>query len=324
MIHNSGRAWQFWQSVDELTTVGVMRAASRSLTERWTDRLFEPIDGSSLAAFRVMFGFIMLVEVWRFWTHGWIERYYIHSNFMFKYYGFGWVEPWAGDGMYWHFALLAVLAVMIMVGLLYRLATIVFFFAFSYVFLLEQARYLNHFYLVILIAFLLMLVPAHRKCSVDALLWPKLRSDWVPNWSLWLLRAQVEVLLIFAGLVKINADWLRLEPLGMWLSRLDDWPILGPLMNADWVVASAAYGVILLHVIGAPLLLLKRTRIPVMILYFGFHLANHAMFQIGIFPWLTMAATLVFLDPGWPQQLLRWLQKIFQGAALMRSEVANG
>ena len=33
---------------------------------------------------------------------------------------------------------------------------------------------------------------------------------------------------IYAGLVKINPDWLRLEPLGMWLSRQDDWPRAGP------------------------------------------------------------------------------------------------
>ena len=99
-----------------------------------------------------MFGLIMLVECWRFWSNGWIERHYIAPEFFFKYYGFEWVEPWPGDGMYWHFAALALLSLLIRLGVLYRLATVLFFFAFSYVFLLDQARYLNHFYLVVLIA----------------------------------------------------------------------------------------------------------------------------------------------------------------------------
>src|SRR5688572_25723229 len=59
----------------------------------------------------------------------------------FTYYGFGWVKPWAGDGMYWHFALLRVLAVCITLGLAYRIVMPLFFLGFTYVFLLEQARY---------------------------------------------------------------------------------------------------------------------------------------------------------------------------------------
>jgi translation elongation factor EF-G len=63
--------------------------------------------------------------------------------------------------------------------------------------------------------------------------------------------------------------WLRLEPLGMWLAYHEDWPLLGPLLEQDWVVAVAAYGSIAIHIIGAPLLLIRRTRGPVMVLYFA-------------------------------------------------------
>src|ERR1044071_2485971 len=167
-----------------------------------------------------MFGAIMLIECWRFWANGWIARHYIDPEFFFKYYGFGWGEPWPGSGMYWHFAALAVLALLIMLGLLYRLATALFFLAFSYVFLLDQARYLNHFYLVILVAFLLMVVPAQG--------WGR-RT--VPAWPVWLFRLQFEVMYIFAGIVKVNADWLRLEPLGMWVAPGDDLPPLGGLFH---------------------------------------------------------------------------------------------
>jgi len=283
-----------------------------SLRQRFVDPLFEEVDASSLAFFRVAFGLIMLVECWRFWSKGWIERYYMRPDFFFKYYGFEWVEPWPDSGMVWHFALLALLSLLITLGFLYRFAAIAFFFAFSYVFLLDQARYLNHFYLVMLIAVNMMLVPANRFFAVDASLWPRLRSATVPAWSVWLFRLQFEVMYIYAGIVKINPDWLRLEPMGMWLSRRDDMPLVGELFNQDWVVALAAYGSIALHIVGAPLLLVRRARGWVMAIYFAFHLANHFLFRIGIFPWVAMAGTLLFLEPDWPRRALR---RVRQGAA---------
>ncbi len=296
-------------------------AKALSAAWRWADDLFEPVDAISLVFLRVSFGVIMLVEVWRFWDNGWIGSYYVGPDFLFKYYGFEWVHPWPGAGIYWHFVLLAVLALMITVGVFYRLASVLFLFAFSYVFLLDQALYLNHFYLVILVALLMVLVPASRDYSVDALLpFGSHRGDRsVPSWSIWLFRLQFEVVYIYAGVVKINPDWLRLEPLGMWLARRHDFPFIGHLFTEDWGVAIAAYGVIALHIIGAPLLLFRRTRLYVTAVYFAFHLMNHFMFQIGIFPWLTMAGTMMFFDPDWPRQLWRWLKRLAgRGAQLTR------
>ena len=134
----------------------------------------------------------------------------------------------------------------------------------------------------------------------------------------------MEVMLIYAGLVKVNPDWLRLEPLGMWLARRADAPLIGPLLEQDWVVAVAAYGVIAVHLIGAPLLLFRRTRGPTIVVYFAFHLANHFMFNIGIFPWLTMAATLIFLDPDWPRQALRSAARFAGRREPRRAESPDG
>jgi hypothetical protein len=69
--------------------------SSRTLREK----LFEPVDASTLVVFRIGFGLIMLWEVWRYWTYGWISEYYIEPDFHFKYIGFEWVEPWPGDWM---------------------------------------------------------------------------------------------------------------------------------------------------------------------------------------------------------------------------------
>ena len=265
--------------------------------------LHKPVDISFLVAIRIVFGIIMLWEVYRYWHAGWISEFYIEPVFLFKYYGFEWIQPWPGDGMYIHFAILGIAALFIALGFLYRISIIVFFLGFSYIFFLDQARYLNHFYMVLLFNFLLIFLPAHKSFSVDALIWPKSKSDKTPLWNLWILRFQMEVILIFAGIVKINSDWLQLEPLRMWLSYRDDMPIVGYFYTQDWAVAIAAYGVIILHVVGAPLLLWKRTRLIVFCIYACFHTLNHFTFSIGIFPWLTLFASLVFFDPDWPRQV---------------------
>ena len=185
------------------------------LIARLTSSLFKPVDSSFLVVFRFGFAVIMLWEVIRYWSNDWIRQFYIEPEFYFKYYGFEWIHPWPGDGMYYHFIALGILAIFIGIGFLYRLSALLFFLGFSYIFFLDQARYLNHFYMVMLISFLLMILPADRSFSLDAKLWPRQRSETVPNWTLWMLRAQFEIIYIYAGLVKINLDWLNLEPLQM-------------------------------------------------------------------------------------------------------------
>jgi hypothetical protein len=282
--------------------------------ERLKSSLFQPVDSAFLVVFRIGFAIIMLWEVVRYWSNDWIRQFYIEPEFYFKYYGFEWVHPWPGDGMYYHFIALGVLAIFIGIGFLYRLSALLFFLGFSYVFFLDQARYLNHFYLVMLVSFLMVILPANRSFAVDEKLRPQLNTNTVPAWSIWILRAQFEIVYIYAGLVKINSDWLNLEPLRMWLSTRADMPFIGYLYTQDWAIAIAAYGVILLHVVGAPLLLWKRTRLAVFIIYAAFHTLNHFTFNIGIFPWITLFATLVFFDPDWPKQLKNSIIRFIQPA----------
>ena len=33
---------------------------------------------------------------------------------------------------------------------------------------------------------------------------------------------------------------------------------------------------------------------------------NHFLFNIGIFPWVAMAGTLLFLEPDWPRRAARF------------------
>lgn len=285
-----------------------------SITSRIHKSMFRQVDASSLVAFRIIFGLVMLEQVISDYSKGLISSEFIEKSFYFKYYGFEWVNVWPGDGMYIHYFVMGVLAVCITFGFLYRLSSILFLFAFSYIFLIDQADYLNHFYLVILVSFLMCIVPANSSCSIDARLRPKTKSATVPAWSIWMLRAQFEIVLLYAGIVKINPDWLRLEPLRMWLNGISDtmFPPFDYLFTQDWAIAIAAYGVILLHVVGAPLLLYKRTRLVVFCCYACFHSLNHFAFDIGIFPWFTLLGSLIFFDPNWPKQVWAKVNKLMR------------
>jgi hypothetical protein len=275
---------------------------------RLGSHLFAPIDGASIAVFRMLFGAIMVWEVWRYFAYGWIGTHFVEPEFFFSYPGFRWVKPWPGNGMYWHFAALGVLAVLIAAGLLYRVAMALFFAGFVYIFLIDQARYLNHFYLVALMAFLMVLAPAARVWSVDALLARGRRQAQIPAWSLFILCAQVEIMYLYAGLMKIDRDWLQLEPLRQWLAGNAELPLIGPLLLNDAVVAAAAYGTIALHLLGAPLLLFRATRLWIFLAYCVFHGLNALFWNIGIFPWFIIAATLLFFPPDWPRRLLERLR----------------
>ena len=272
-------------------------------TSPLVERAFAPVDIASLACFRIAFGAVMAWEVVRYYQHGWISSYFIEPEFHFTYFGFGWVRPWPGRGMYVHFAVLGLAALGIMAGLAYRVCAVVFFLAFTQVFLIDEAYYLNHFYLISLVGLVLIFLPANRAVSLDARLRPALRSDYVPAWTLWLLRAQVGIPYLYGGLAKINGDWLRGEPIASWVAERTDFPLIGGFFTHPWAGLAFAYGGLLLDLGIVPLLLWKRTRPWAFAVGVLFHGTNALLFEIGIFPWMMIAASLLFFEPDWPRRL---------------------
>ena len=184
-----------------------------------------------------------------------------------------------------------------------------FFLGITFCFLLDQALYLNHFYLICLFSFLLIFVPANRAFSIDAWLHPQMRTDQVPAWTLWILRGQMGIVYFYGGIAKISPDWLRGEPMRMWLAESTDLPIVGRFLQENWAVYLISYGGLLLDLLIVPLLLWRRTRVAAFCLVVGFHLANARLFSIGIFPWFAIAATALFLSPDWPRRMFAVLSR---------------
>ncbi len=264
------------------------------------------MDIAWLVAIRICFGVALFTNTARYCAKELLGSSYTGDAFQFTYLGFGWISPWPGVGMAVHFGVLAVLALAIAVGFLYRLAAALFCAGFTYVFLLDKATYLNHFYLICLLAFLLALfLPAHRALSFDA--WSR-RTIYTPTvdvWTLWLLRFQVGLVYFYAGIAKLNGDWLAGEPIRSWLGSRQDAPLVGGLVDQEWFVDFVAFGGVAFDLLAAPLLLWKRTRPWMFLCTVFFHLTNALIFDIGVFPWLMLGMTTVFFAPDWPRQLLR-------------------
>lgn len=255
----------------------------------------------SLAVFRILFGLLMTAAMLRFLANGWVDELFLTPKFHFPYPGFGWIRPWPGGWMHVHVVVVAACALGVATGFFYRVCAVLFFAGFTYLELIDQTTYLNHYYLISLVAGLMMFMPAHRAWSLDAARKPSLRSGFVPAWTVNLLRFQFGVVYLFAGLAKLNADWLfEAQPLRIWLAARSDLPLIGPLLDQVWVAYAASwFGAV--YDLSVPFLLLfSRTR-P---LGFGavvvFHILTWLLFRIGMFPWIMIVGATLFFPPDWP------------------------
>ncbi len=257
-------------------------------------------DAAALALFRMAFGTLVAISALRFLAYGWVDMLFA-APFRFHYFGFEWVPSPGLDGVRALFVALVVLGAMVAAGAFYRLAIVLLFVTFTWVQLIDVSNYLNHYYLVSLLALLLCFMPLHRLWSFDAWLRPALRQETLPGWCTWLLRFQVGLVYLFAAIAKFNSDWLiHGAPLHLWLSSRGSW-----LTSAEvaWI---ASWGGFLFDLTAPFFLSWKRTRKFAYVAVIGFHLTTSLLFPIGMFPFIMMLSTLVFFDASWPR---RWLRK---------------
>jgi len=276
-----------------------------------------------LVVFRIIFGLMMFVSTLRFWLKGWIETLFIQPTNFFHYYGFEWVKPLGEIGMYTVFVFLLISSLFIALGLFYRWATIVYFLLFTYVELIDSTNYLNHYYFISLVAFLLCLLPAHRSLSVDVWIKSSLKLDRIPNWIMGLLKFQLGIVYFFAGIAKLNYDWLfKAMPMSIWLQAKAHWPIVGSFFTEQWLAYSFSWMGCVFDLSIVFLLLSKKWRFPAYIVLVLFHVITGIMFPIGMFPWIMILATLIFFPSEFHQKIIIFIQSILK-LKNRRSVVSN-
>ncbi len=286
-----------------------------------TEWLSAPRDAAALAVFRMAFGGLVSVSASRFLAYGWVETLF-DTRVRLHYWGFGWV-PWPGlQGVYALFIALAVLGALVAVGLFYRVAIVLLFVLFAWLQLLDVSTYLNHYYLVTLLAGLLCFLPLHRYWSLDVVRRPSLRSETFPFWYTALLRFQVGTVYFFAGLAKFQSDWLlHGSALHLWLSARTSLPVVGPWLAAPETALFMAWAGFLFDTSVPFLLLWRRTRPIAYLAVVVFHTATRVLFPIGMFPFIMTLSALVFFDSDWPR---RWLRSAAPAKPLEVPRVSRG
>lgn len=235
----------------------------------------------------------------RFVYLGWIDDHYIHPEFHFTYFGFSWVKPLNAAGLYLVHILMLLASIGVALGRLFRLSAVVLFLTFTYTELIDLTYYLNHYYFVSLICLWLMFIPE-----------PDSKYT-LPAWCKWLIMFQLGIVYTYAGLAKINYDWLiQALPLRIWLPAHDDLPLIGNLLTfLETAYVFSWFGMIYDCTIVF-FLLYNRTRPFAYLTVIIFHILTGLLFQIGVFPLVMIGATLIFFSENWHKRFQQIIAQI--------------
>lgn len=255
---------------------------------QWLSR---PVDAASLGLFRLLFGLCLTWSFVKYVLNDTLTRQLTGPTFHFHYPGLEWVPDPPAQ------LLVGVVigsSLLLALGLLTRLASLLFLLSHSWWFLAEASYYNNHYYLISLLGLLFLVTNPERFASLDA---RRLKlCGQIPAWQLYLFRFQILVVYFYGGLAKLNPDWLQGIPVRYWLAdRAGLWHL--PMLAWPLTSLVVTWGGITIDLVVPWLVLWRPTRWPAVAVLLSFHLANAFLFTIGVFPWLMMAACLLLLPP---------------------------
>ena len=280
----------------------------------WRPRLgvAEQLDAASLGLFRIALGAMGALAALRFFTHGWIDKYYVEPHIFFSYWGFSWIRPWPAPWMHVHYAVIFLSAVLVALGVWTRVACGVLALTFGYAHFCDQTNYLNHYYLFTLLALLGTVLPLDRYAALRPAAFTRVIGSspayrptptTVPAWAVGLVRFQLGVVYVFGALGKIGGDWLlHGQPLRIWLAANAELPVLGRFFHLRATALAFSWAGFLFDLTIVGFLSWRRTRAPAYAALVVFHVLTALLFRIGLFPWMMIAFAPIFFDPSWPRR----------------------
>ena len=269
------------------------------------------VDSSSLVLFRVLFGLQMMFSLVRFWSNGWIETIYNQPAFHFKYYGFSWVQSLA-EYNYLLFSICLLAALFVTIGYKYKFSIILFFLSFTYIELIDKTTYLNHYYFISIISFILIFLPANCRFSLDSIS-KGISYSKIPKWNIDIIKIMLALVYFYSGIAKINSDWLiEAMPLSLWLPQKYDLYLIGGIMSEKWLAYVMSWCGMIFDISIGFLLLSKSFRNYGYILVFIFHSLTAVLFpSIGMFPYIMITFTVIFLDTKIHKYIIQKINSFF-------------
>ncbi|MEP2686999.1 HTTM domain-containing protein [Maribacter dokdonensis] len=259
--------------------------------------LFQRIDNSSLIIFRIFFGILISLECFGAIATGWVNRNLIAPKFKFPFIDFDFLQPLPGNGMYFYFGIMGLMGICIALGFKYRASMITFTTMWTATYLMQKTAYNNHYYLLILISLIMCFFPAERSRSIDVKLNPKIESNAMYAYIKWIVVLQLFIVYTYASIAKIYGDWLDFSTIAVLMHSKRNYWLVGDILQEPWIHTVIGSVGILFDLLIVPALLWKPTRKAAFFLSLFFHLFNSIIFQIGIFPYLSIAFSVFFFEP---------------------------
>ncbi|MGB3773794.1 MAG: HTTM domain-containing protein [Leeuwenhoekiella sp.] len=261
------------------------------MLDKW---LYTRVDNAALVVFRVFFGLLIAIEAFGAIATGWIGRVFLESEYNFHFIGFNFLHPLPGDGMYYYYGVMGLLGVFVMLGYRYRVSILCYGVMWAGVYFMQKSSYNNHYYLLLLLLGLMACMPANRYLSLDVLRKPQIKAFSMPQWVYIVIIAQLWIVYTFGAIAKLYPDWLDASLPGLLMRPRKDYWLIGEVLQQQWAHYVIAYMGVLFDGLIIPALLYKPTRKIAFALSIFFHLFNSIVFQIGIFPYMSLAFTLFF------------------------------
>lgn len=285
--------------------------------------LFKQIDNAGLVLFRVVFGFLIATEAIGAIFTGWISRTLVDTPFTFNFIGFDFLQHLQSPILYYYYAVMGLFGIFVMLGYKYRFSMIAFAIMWSAVYLMQKSSYNNHYYLMMLLCWIMAFLPANRWFSLDAKINPETKSPSMPRWVILVLILQVWIVYTFASVAKFYPDWLNAKMPEILMSGKRDFWLVGGLLQEDWVHWCLSYVGILFDLLIVPLMLWRRTRMLGFIISVFFHLFNSFIFHIGIFPYMSIAFALFFFSPETLQKRFLPKKELYIGSEVIVPKYKN-
>ena len=257
---------------------------------------FKRIDNSSLIIFRIFFGILIALECFGAIATGWVKRQLITPQYTFPFIDFEWLSHLSGYGMYIYFSVMGILGICIALGYRYRTSCIGFTILWAMAYLMQKTAYNNHYYLLILISFLMCFFPANVNSSLDARRNPSIKMDSMYAYVKWVIVLQLFIVYVYASVAKLYGDWLDFGMIKILMLSKADYYLIGDLLQQPWIHKIIGTVGILFDLLIIPALLWKPTRKIAFIASIFFHVFNSIVFQIGIFPYLSLAFSVFFFE----------------------------
>lgn len=281
---------------------------------RLTNFLFKQVDNSSLVVFRIMFGALCFLESVGAIFTGWINRTLIEPQFTFSFIGFEWLQPLPGSGMYIYYIIMGVFGLFIMLGYKYRLSAFIFTILWAGTYFMQKSSYNNHYYLLILLSAIMVILPAHHNASIDAKQNPSIKQISMPNWCRYIFVLQMFIVYTYGSIAKLYPDWLDASIMAILMKSKENYYLIGDFLQHEWLHYFLAYGGILFDGLIIPLLLYKPTRKLAFYASIFFHLFNSVVFQVGIFPFLSLAFAVFFFEPKTIHRIFLKKKPFYEGS----------